>query len=124
MTSEVGLNGFGDEVEGAAFLLAAGFDDGEHRFDEAAAVGALRAERELSPDHGVTQGPLAGVVGRLDPLDANERPQPIAVIVSSRHIPAIERLPLPAPRSSKRSTSRRTGAMRRTKAAREIVPAR
>ena len=61
---KAGLNGLGDEVEGVLFLLSAGFDDGQHGLDEPTAVGALRAEGEFSPDDGVTQGPLAGVVGR------------------------------------------------------------
>jgi hypothetical protein len=38
MPNEAGLNGFGDELEGVLVLLSEGFDDGEHRFDEAAAV--------------------------------------------------------------------------------------
>jgi hypothetical protein len=39
-----GSNDFGEEGEQVAALLAAGFDDGEHRFDEPAAGGALGAE--------------------------------------------------------------------------------
>jgi hypothetical protein len=40
-------------VEDVSSLLAAGFDDGEHGFDEAAPRGDLRAEGELAPDDGV-----------------------------------------------------------------------
>jgi len=51
---EFGFEGLGEVAEGAAGLLAAGFDDREHAFGEAAAAFALRAERELAPDDGVT----------------------------------------------------------------------
>ena len=61
----------------------AGFDHGEDRLHEAAALGALCAERQFPPDHRGTQGALADVVGRLDPFDVQERPQPIAMIVQS-----------------------------------------
>ena len=52
----------------------ASFDDGQNRFHEAAAAGALRTERQFSPDHGGAQGALADVVGRLDPLDVQKGP--------------------------------------------------
>ena len=32
-----------------AFLLATGFDDGEHGFDKTTSTGALRAEGKLAP---------------------------------------------------------------------------
>ena len=43
--------------------------------------GRFGAERELPPDDRVTQGALAGVVGRLDPLDMQKRPQPLPMVV-------------------------------------------
>ena len=73
---EVGLDGGGEVVEGTAALLAAGFDDGQHRFQETAAAGALRSEGELAPDDGVTQRAFARVVRRLDTFLADERPEP------------------------------------------------
>ena len=48
---EMGLDGGSEEREGVAALLAAGLDDRQHGLDEAAAAGALRAKRELPPDH-------------------------------------------------------------------------
>lgn len=53
---EVGVDGGGDEGEDIDGSLAAGFDDGQHGFHEAAAGFALSAERQFPPDHGVPQG--------------------------------------------------------------------
>ena len=41
---EVGGDGLGDEGEYVAVLLTASFDGRQHRFNESAASGALRAE--------------------------------------------------------------------------------
>ena len=38
-------------------------------------------ERQLPPNHGVPQGPFAGVVGRLDAFDFQKCPQPLAMVV-------------------------------------------
>ena len=62
-------------------MLAAGFDSGEHRFDEAAARGALRAEGELAPDDGVPQRAFAGVVRRFDAVVLEKGPKPVAMRV-------------------------------------------
>ncbi len=70
---EVVFDGLGDEGEGVAVLSAAGFDHREQGLDEAAAGGALGAERQLAPDHRVTQGALGRVVGRLDEVDPGFR---------------------------------------------------
>ena len=75
------MDGGGEVLEGAAALLAAGLDDRKHRLHEAAAAGALRAERELPPDDGMTQRAFARVVRRLDAFLADERPEPIAMLV-------------------------------------------
>ena len=119
------FDGVGEVGEGVAALLAAGFDDGQHRLDEAAAGGALRAEGELPPDHGVTQGPLAGVVGRFDAFGAEKGPQPTAMLVQfAAHALTNDRLPLCAPRSSKCSTAGGSAPSDARSAAREIVPSR
>src|SRR3990172_7153776 len=81
MAGEVGLDSVGHEGECIATLLAAGFDDREHGLDKTTAGGALCAEGELSPDHGMTQRPLAGIVRRLDPFMPQKRPQPLAMLV-------------------------------------------
>lgn len=72
-------DGFDGEVVGASSLLSAGFQDGEHRFDETAARVALRAERELPPVHGLTQRALGRVVGGLDLVVIHEGPQPLGM---------------------------------------------
>ena len=77
---EVGFDGLRDELEDVAVLLAAGFDGGQQRFHEAAAGSALRPERELPPDHGVTERPLRRVVRRFDAVHFQERPQPVAMV--------------------------------------------
>ena len=68
-------------ARGRTAALAEGFADRQDPFQEPAAVFALRAERQLSRDHGWSLRPLRGVVGRLDPLDLGEGPQPVAVVV-------------------------------------------
>ena len=77
---DVGLDGLGDELEHIPLLLAAGFDGGQQGLDEAAAGGALGAEREFPPDHGVTQRPLRRIVRRLDIVNFQKRPQPVAMV--------------------------------------------
>ena len=67
----------GEVLEGVAVLLAAGFDHRQHRFDETATAGTLRAEGKLTPDNGVAQGTLAGVVRRFHPFATDERPEPM-----------------------------------------------
>ena len=56
-------------------LLAAGFDDGEEGFDEAATGVALGAEREFTPDHRVAERLFRAVVGRFDTGDVGEGPE-------------------------------------------------
>ena len=73
--------GLGDEPEHALALLLAGFDDCQHRFDEAVAAVALGAETQLTPDHSVTQAAFTCVVGRLDFRIGQKRPQVLFVIV-------------------------------------------
>ncbi len=74
------LEGCGEEVEGVSSLLAAGFDDGEERFDEAAAAFALGAERQCPPDDRVTQRLLRAVVGRFDTGDVGEGPELVEAV--------------------------------------------
>ena len=54
------MDGGGEIVEDVAALLAAGLDHRQHRFHEAAAAGALRAEGKLAPDHRVGCATTAG----------------------------------------------------------------
>ena len=58
----------GDVGEDVAGLLPTGFNHGQHRFDESAAVGAMRAEGQFSPDHRVAERSFAGVVRLFDAL--------------------------------------------------------
>ena len=89
---EVSFDGGSDEGEDVLGLLAAGFHDGQQGFHEAAARGALGAEREFSPDHRMPQGALASVVGGLDAFYVHEGPQPLAMIREFlRHADAGER---------------------------------
>ena len=81
MAGEMGFDGGGEIVEGVAMLLTAGFYHREHGLHEAAAGGALGAEGELSPDHRVTQRSLTRVVGRFNAFTADERPEPITMLV-------------------------------------------
>ena len=81
MTGEVGMNGVGHEREGVATLLAAGFDDRQHRLHEATTAFALRSERQLSPNDGVTQGTLAAVVGRFHVFMVQIGPEPLPMVV-------------------------------------------
>ena len=116
---EMRFDGGGDEGEGVATLLAAGFDHRQHRLDETAAGGALRSERQLPPDHRMTQRTLARVVRRFDPFVLQKRPQPLAMLVQlPTRAPQRRDCRFCMPRSSKRSTLRRTGPIRRTNAAR------
>ncbi len=62
----LGFEGGREEVEDIAFLLAAGFDDGQQGFDEAAASGGLGAEGEFAPDHGVAQDLFGAIIRGLD----------------------------------------------------------
>jgi hypothetical protein len=77
----MGFDGGGDEGKRIAALLAAGFDHREHRLDEATSARALRAKRELPPNHGMTQRTLAGVVRRFHSFMPQQRPQPLAMLV-------------------------------------------
>ncbi len=76
-----GSNGIGKEDEGIAALLAAGFDHRQHGLHETTAGGALRPERELPPNDRMTQRAFARIVRRLDPVVAQERPQPLPMFV-------------------------------------------
>ena len=67
--------------EGVAALLAAGLDHRQHCLDKAAAGRTLRAERQLPPNHRMTQRSLARIVGWLDPFVSQKRPQPKPMFV-------------------------------------------
>jgi len=69
------FDGVGQKGECVAALLAAGFYHGQHRLDKAAAGRALDSERELPPDHRMTQGTFARIVRRFDAFVTQEGPQ-------------------------------------------------
>ena len=73
------LNGVLDEFDNRAVLVAAGFDDCEHRFHVPVATCTLGAEAQFSPDHAVTQASLSSVIGRFNFGITQERPQVIVV---------------------------------------------
>ena len=57
------LTGRGEIVEDIAPLLAQGVTDGEHAFDETAAIRAVSAETGVPPQDSMAQGSLGVVVG-------------------------------------------------------------
>lgn len=63
MTGIVSADSIRHEREGVVFLLAGGFDDRQLCLDKAVSVCALRAERQLPPNHGVAKGAFAAIVG-------------------------------------------------------------
>ena len=79
--SEVGSHRLSQMDEDVSPLLAARLDDGQDGGDESASVAALRAERQLPPDHRVAQGALADVVGEFYSFDLQKRPEPLAVCI-------------------------------------------
>lgn len=75
-----GAEALGERIEQMSALLAASGGDAEDPLDESAARRAVRAEAALSPENGMTQRPLGGVVGRLDSLTTSESPKPKLVL--------------------------------------------
>jgi len=69
------LTGRGEIVEDIALLLAQGVTDGEHAFDETAAIRAVSAETGVPPQDSMAQGSLGVVVGGLDAWLTCEGPQ-------------------------------------------------
>ena len=65
MVFEVGFNRFSDEVESVDFVLLAGREDRQNRFDVTAALGTGGFLREFSPNDAVSDGALGDVVCRL-----------------------------------------------------------
>ena len=78
---EMGFDSGGDEGNGVAALLTAGFDHRQHGLDEPTAARALRSKRQLPPNHRVTQRTFARVVRRFDPFVMQKRPKPRAMLV-------------------------------------------
>ncbi len=70
-----GFKGLGEGVEHVALLLPETHHGGEDLLDEAAAVLALGAKARLAPDDGMAQVSLGEVVGGLDALGVEERPE-------------------------------------------------
>lgn len=77
----MGVDSFADEGEDVSGLLAAGLDDRQDCFREPASRCTLGPDRQFSPDHRVTQGPLSGIVGRFHPLDIQKLPEPLPLSV-------------------------------------------
>ena len=71
----LGLAGFGQKIQGIAFLLAQGDDSGQNALDEKRASFTLGAEAAATPDDRPPQGAFGGIVGRLDACLADEGPQ-------------------------------------------------
>ena len=76
----LGFEGGGQEVEDFAFLLAAGLDDRQQGFDEAAASGALGAEGEFAPDDGVAQHLFRAIIRRLNTGVGEEHPELVPAV--------------------------------------------
>src|SRR6266542_5682366 len=71
----VGGEQLGEVAEERAALEAAGERGGEGAFDEAFAVVRAAAVGEFAVDDGPAERAFGGVVGRLDSLDGDERPE-------------------------------------------------
>jgi len=87
----------GQQVPHVASLLAARRHDGENPLHEATAVRALGAETLLAPDHGGTQHPFGGVIGRLNSRMGHNRPERIP---AGQHLLAHGRDVVPRPGAS------------------------
>ena len=83
------FDGVSQDSEGVAALLAAGFYHRQHRLDEAAAVGALGPEGKLSPNHRMTQRPLARIVCRFQPFVMQNIHSQERCSYNSRHVPRV-----------------------------------
>ena len=70
-----GIDGSGEKGEQMAVLLGTGGTDGQDALDKRVALGAVRAETALPPEHGRAERLFGGIVGWLDALFADERPQ-------------------------------------------------
>ena len=69
------FEGGGQDIQDIAVLLAAGLDDGQQGFDEAAAGGALGAEGQFAPDHGVAEDLFGSIISRLHTGVGEEHPE-------------------------------------------------
>jgi hypothetical protein len=80
MPSESSADGQRQEVENRSPLCAEALTHRQHPLGEPRTPPTRRSEGGLSPDDGLADGPLGGVVRRLDALDAGERPERRAVL--------------------------------------------
>ena len=122
LLGDAGFDRLRDVVEHAACLKTAGLNDGQHAFDEEAALHALSAERRLPPDHCMTKRSFGSVVGRLDAFVVNERPEPLSVrveLVAHACEPLVART---GATQQERIDLGATGAIRHRNALREILP--
>ena len=93
----LGFEGGGQDIKDVAVLWAAGLDDGQHRFDEAAAVGVLCAEGEFAPDHGVADDLFGAIIGRLNTGVGQEHPELVPAVAQVRTQRAAARVRGPHP---------------------------
>lgn len=63
---EMSLDRASDVIDDGAVLLAAGFNDSEHCFDEPASLFALCSETQFSPDDRMTQAAFRRVIRWLN----------------------------------------------------------
>jgi hypothetical protein len=87
----VGGDQVGEIGEERAALKAAGGGGREGAFGESLPVVALGAERDFAVDDRCAERALGGVVGRLDALDGDERPErgpDLEQIVGEASVPA------------------------------------
>src|SRR5688500_3543748 len=70
-----GSAAFHQVVQETTALLAACLSDAEDSLHKPTTLAAVRPAAALPPQDGMTQGPLGGIVRRLDALVPDERPQ-------------------------------------------------
>src|SRR6266496_1873747 len=69
-----GIDGSGEKSEQMAVLLGTGGTDGQDALDKRVALGAVRAETALPPQHGRTECLFGGIGRGLDAVFTHERP--------------------------------------------------
>src|SRR5947209_762377 len=73
--SPVGNDSVTDESEAVALLLTTGFNGGEDTLDKKTALSGMRPKGEPSPNDGMTQGTLSGIVGRFNASGSGKSPE-------------------------------------------------
>lgn len=75
MSIDGGSTGSSEVVQDIALLEAQGGDRRQDAFDEATAIGALRAEAPTAPEYSPSQTAFCQVIGGFDTLDIDKGPQ-------------------------------------------------